>query len=81
LATGASLNLSADEERFDKWLGNTIQGIIHQYESARLSDQFLPAVYFPKARARIENTTLYRVLQKLPKGGAFMPPVKRRMMG
>ncbi|CAK9077171.1 Adenosine deaminase 2 (Cat eye syndrome critical region protein 1) [Durusdinium trenchii] len=37
----------------------------------RLVDRFLPSTYFPRVRALIENTTLYKVLRQMPKGGAL----------
>ncbi|CAK9077316.1 unnamed protein product [Durusdinium trenchii] len=71
LVDGAGTNLTEDEAAFDHWLGSTVQEMIQQYKKQRLVDRFLPSTYFPRVRALIENTTLYKVLRQMPKGGAL----------
>jgi len=71
LMDGSSETLSAAEREFDKWLNSTVSELITQYKKERLVDRFVPATYFPRVRAHIENTTLYKVLRKMPKGGAL----------
>ncbi|CAJ1400983.1 unnamed protein product [Effrenium voratum] len=71
MADGASEQLTEDEQRFDKWLGSTVQSLISQYKKERLVDHFVPATYFPRVREHIENTTLYKMLRAMPKGGAL----------
>lgn len=71
LADGSGTKLTSDEIRFDSWLRSTVQSMIAQYKKERLVDRFVPATYFPRIRAHIENTTLYKVLREMPKGGAL----------
>lgn len=71
LMDGSGLKLSQAEQEFDRWLNSTVGRMIQEYKKERLVDRFVPATYFPKVRAHIENTTLYKVLRKMPKGGAL----------
>jgi len=71
LSDGSGTKLTEDELHFDGWLRATVQGIINEYKKERLVDRFVPATYFPRVRAHIENTTLYKVLRQMPKGGAL----------
>lgn len=59
--TGGQVTLTAAEQRLDAYL--------HRLKEQEMSAaQFPPALHFFKAKPLIEKSTIFRLLQKMPKG-------------
>ncbi|KAL0962877.1 hypothetical protein UPYG_G00346650 [Umbra pygmaea] len=62
--TGGSVQLTEPEKRLDARL--------HKLKEQEMAaPQFLPAIHFFKARPLIQQSPIFRLLQKMPKGGAL----------